>query len=210
MYTECQSQFGLLLRRHHCRACGRIFCSYCIKYRISLPREYETFPINQQQNQAITVIKDWIMGEDYTLDRVCKKCYLKYNRMQHVWFYVRLLNSGFFTIKEWRTLGILNKDWKTASVYIFSSFRRIQYSLYRHNYTQQEKDMLWSNRQLLVGHGKWMVQLVECFHNEPNKINKINRLLLSEVIIDCKYLLCSRSCRQKIKYRCLNLSITNT
>ena len=198
MCTECQSQFGLLLRRHHCRACGRIFCSYCTKYRISLPREYETFPINQQQNQAITVIKDWIMGEDYTLDRVCKKCYLKYNRMQHVWFYVRLLNSGFFTIKEWRTLGILNKDWKTASVYIFSSFRRIQYSLYRHNYTQQEKDMLWSNRQLLVGHGKWMVQLVECFHNEPNKINKINRLLLSEVIIDCKYLLCSRSCRQKL------------
>ena len=58
--------------------------------------------------------------------------------------------------------------------------------------------MLWSNRQLLVGHGKWMVQLVECFHNEPNKINKINRLLLSEVIIDCKYLLCSRSCRQKL------------
>ena len=56
------------------------------KYRISLPREYETFPINQQQNQAITVIKDWIMGEDYTLDRVCKKCYLKYNRMRHVWF----------------------------------------------------------------------------------------------------------------------------
>ena len=32
--------------------------------------------------------------------------------------YVRLLNSGFFTIKEWRTLGILNKDWKTI-VFIF-------------------------------------------------------------------------------------------
>ena len=27
-YT-CKAQFGLLKRKHHCRICGRIFCSYC-------------------------------------------------------------------------------------------------------------------------------------------------------------------------------------
>ncbi|KAM9385647.1 FYVE and coiled-coil domain-containing protein 1 [Pholidichthys leucotaenia] len=26
---DCQRQFGWLLRRHHCRLCGRIFCYYC-------------------------------------------------------------------------------------------------------------------------------------------------------------------------------------
>ena len=25
----CKEEFGLWLRKHHCRVCGRIFCAYC-------------------------------------------------------------------------------------------------------------------------------------------------------------------------------------
>uniref|UniRef100_A0A8C5D618 FYVE and coiled-coil domain-containing protein 1 n=1 Tax=Gouania willdenowi TaxID=441366 RepID=A0A8C5D618_GOUWI len=31
----CQSQFTWLLRRHHCRICGRIFCYYCSNFQVT-------------------------------------------------------------------------------------------------------------------------------------------------------------------------------
>ncbi|KAJ7276280.1 hypothetical protein B0H12DRAFT_12281 [Mycena haematopus] len=33
---DCQRRFGFLLRRHHCRRCGRIFCDRCSVYRALL------------------------------------------------------------------------------------------------------------------------------------------------------------------------------
>lgn len=33
---ECQRRFNLLLRRHHCRRCGRIFCDNCSSYKALL------------------------------------------------------------------------------------------------------------------------------------------------------------------------------
>jgi len=38
---DCSSPFKLLLRRHHCMSCGRIFCEKCVRY-FDLPN-YETF-----------------------------------------------------------------------------------------------------------------------------------------------------------------------
>lgn len=37
--TGCQIQFWLGLRKHHCRACGQIFCSDCSEYWAPLPDE---------------------------------------------------------------------------------------------------------------------------------------------------------------------------
>ncbi|OHT09293.1 FYVE zinc finger family protein [Tritrichomonas foetus] len=33
----CQTQFSLLLRKHHCRACGRVVCKNCLPYKIIIP-----------------------------------------------------------------------------------------------------------------------------------------------------------------------------
>jgi hypothetical protein len=30
--TECTTRFTIFLRKHHCRKCGKIFCSECSKY----------------------------------------------------------------------------------------------------------------------------------------------------------------------------------
>ncbi len=57
--TECNSSFSLLLRKHHCRACGRIFCYQCTNYQIKLPREFETFPSIPEQSIS-NVVKNWI------------------------------------------------------------------------------------------------------------------------------------------------------
>lgn len=32
----CSSPFKLFFRRHHCRACGKVFCEYCTQFRFKL------------------------------------------------------------------------------------------------------------------------------------------------------------------------------
>lgn len=34
----CRKEFGLFLRRHHCRKCGSVVCAYCSETRIPLPQ----------------------------------------------------------------------------------------------------------------------------------------------------------------------------
>lgn len=36
---ECGTKFGLIHRKHHCRNCGKIFCSSCSNFFIAIPRE---------------------------------------------------------------------------------------------------------------------------------------------------------------------------
>ncbi|XP_072257125.1 lateral signaling target protein 2 homolog isoform X1 [Pyxicephalus adspersus] len=46
--TQCMSccaQFTLLRRRHHCRSCGKIFCSRCSGYSSSLPHIHNSQPV---------------------------------------------------------------------------------------------------------------------------------------------------------------------
>ena len=41
----CGKQFGLMLRRHHCRHCGGIFCANCSAQSVALPRLGFTDPV---------------------------------------------------------------------------------------------------------------------------------------------------------------------
>ncbi len=36
--SACGFQFNVLIRRHHCRACGKLFCKHCCSDRWPLPK----------------------------------------------------------------------------------------------------------------------------------------------------------------------------
>eukprot|EP00668_Euglena_longa_P004838 GGOE01005665.1.p1 GENE.GGOE01005665.1~~GGOE01005665.1.p1 ORF type:complete len:459 (+),score=93.32 GGOE01005665.1:52-1428(+) len=54
---DCQTPFSFFLRKHHCRACGNIFCAQCSSTRIEIPHIYDHQPM-----------------------RVCKQCYATMKR----------------------------------------------------------------------------------------------------------------------------------
>src|SRR6056297_2414033 len=41
---QCAAEFTWLTRRHHCRACGEVFCYKCCSNFDVLPRSVENFP----------------------------------------------------------------------------------------------------------------------------------------------------------------------
>lgn len=50
--SSCGQQFSVMLRRHHCRKCGAVFCDSCSSHQIAVPDEHFYDPV-----------------------RVCKTCY---------------------------------------------------------------------------------------------------------------------------------------
>ncbi|KAI1311402.1 FYVE zinc finger-domain-containing protein [Xylaria venustula] len=40
----CDVQFGMFLRKHHCRKCGRVVCDRCSPHRITIPHAYIVRP----------------------------------------------------------------------------------------------------------------------------------------------------------------------
>ncbi|KAK3337198.1 FYVE zinc finger-domain-containing protein [Cercophora scortea] len=41
---NCQSQFSIFVRKHHCRKCGRVVCAACSPHRITIPYQYIVQP----------------------------------------------------------------------------------------------------------------------------------------------------------------------
>ncbi|KAG6613381.1 Phosphatidylinositol kinase (PIK-D) [Phytophthora cinnamomi] len=57
---RCHTVFSLLVRKHHCRACGRIFCSACSSQRVVIPGDYEATPVSPAYNSLTTNASDLI------------------------------------------------------------------------------------------------------------------------------------------------------
>uniref|UniRef100_M4C5L9 Phosphatidylinositol 3-kinase n=1 Tax=Hyaloperonospora arabidopsidis (strain Emoy2) TaxID=559515 RepID=M4C5L9_HYAAE len=57
---KCHTVFSLLVRKHHCRACGRIFCSTCSSQRVVIPGDYEATPVSPAYNSLTTNASDLI------------------------------------------------------------------------------------------------------------------------------------------------------
>ncbi len=65
---KCEAKFSFRKRRHHCRACGLLFCSNCCDQKLPLP--YKLFKNN---TSAIVEINN---AEDQNVfSRVCTLCY---------------------------------------------------------------------------------------------------------------------------------------
>ena len=69
----CLNPFGMFTRKHHCRACGLIFCSGCAQWERSLPRRWG------------------FQGPQ----RVCLKCFQNIDR-----HYSSVCSSQFYNVQE--------------------------------------------------------------------------------------------------------------
>ena len=51
MAPDCRQQFSLFNRKHHCRICGKIFCTNCCSKSLSAPAVYATLATTEETNR---------------------------------------------------------------------------------------------------------------------------------------------------------------
>ena len=158
---SCEENFNLFKRKHHCRACGRIFCFQCCNNFIKLPTDIENFPLKPNNKNIKDIIDNWINLNQNNYNRVCNRCNIKYKQGEKIWLYINVLRVLNSDIKELQKISLLNKNFNKSANYCISIFRDIQYYLPKQVLSQNEKNMLWVNKQYICGHSKWMIQLIK-------------------------------------------------
>jgi len=192
---KCDTDFTMILRKHHCRLCGRVFCSQCSNYFTKLPLDI----LNKIPNKPQTFV-DLIIGEDLNgIVRTCNDCFSQASKLIRIRKIIKVFELCQFTIKDLNLLAKLSVDWEDAAKFILSKFREIQYKLSIEPLTSSEKQLLWINRNFLTGHSRWMVQLVKATNLDNEKsLLILEQLMYKKRINKCWDIMCSRFCSEII------------
>jgi hypothetical protein len=192
---KCAVEFSLILRRHHCRLCGRVFCYQCSNYFTKLPLDI----LNKIPNRPSGYI-DIIWGEDINNEvRVCGNCFSQASKLIRIRKIIKVFELCKFDIRDLYLLSKLSPDWDDATKFCLSTFREVQYKLSIEDLTPDEKKLLWINRNYLTGHSRWMVQLVKATNlSDDRKVMILDQLLYGKRVNLCWDTMCTRFCSETI------------
>ena len=164
---SCKTQFGIMIRKHHCRACGCVFCSSCCYKTIKIPDEYIQRPMETGGYRiAVSGMIRKAIGEDLQL--VCNDCNDKIINIKRVEPLIKVFeclhltsNDIFLTVKDLHIMSCVSRDWRSASIHHLSKFRNIQYMQIDTLFTKWEINILWRSKNLLINHSTWFTILIK-------------------------------------------------
>lgn len=192
---SCGTGFSVILRRHHCRLCGRVFCYYCSNYFTTLPLDI----LNKIPDRPPS-FTDLLWGDDLNGSvRVCCTCFSHAGKLIRIRKIIKVFELCQFTMRDLIFLGKMSPDWEDASKFLLSRFREIQYKLSIEELTSSEKHLLWINRNFLTGHSRWMVQLVKAINlDNPKEVSILEQLMYKPKRNGCWNIMCTRFCSENI------------
>jgi hypothetical protein len=221
---NCSSSFSFINRKHHCRACGGVYCYNCCNKYIKLPEHLLDIPKQKVIWSSVfkNVIKKITSKDKQNKDLVCNECSTKINNLIEIEYIINICE--FLSLPDLYTTMFVNKKWYNASIHWLSKFRNIQYKSNDYLYTKWETNMVWINRNYLIGHNGWFTILLKCcflnsINYKPYKkylfIDYGNKegyhdnnyiSIMSEIIknynnkkcVSCWNLMCSRKCNLEI------------
>lgn len=194
--TGCKVVFSIIVRKHHCRYCGYIFCAYCVQQKIHIP-DY----IVAHEKSIFSIVEE----------RVCRPCYKLILEQMKLHEEIDQLMKNPTDIEHL-------PDHPTIQKHYFEQLRKVQYYLPQHVYSETDRKLLSVNIHFLRGHSKYVVhslkaidwksyQISDSSDEEENDYNfvrmkhpvsiydSILTLLCSSISTkNCQDLFCTRTC----------------
>lgn len=198
---NCEIEFGWFVRKHHCRACGKIFCHNCSSKMIVLPRDVENFPKSTNREWISYMLGMFKKEKKKIPERVCDECEKTYCAMYEVMSYVQILDQLKLDLKDLQKLARVSRDWNRATNIFKSIFRDIQYHLPTSKMTDREEDLIKLNSKFFSGHSRWLCQLIKTTDWDDENSSKMTmKMLKKKRKINCWSLMCTRFCKEKLGY----------
>jgi hypothetical protein len=178
---DCSSTFTFFNRKHHCRACGHVYCGKCCSKYIKIPTDLIDIP--KEKNGWSNYIKSMVYYNNSSL--VCNECYKKIYILNDIKHIIYICN--FLTLPELYTVILLDRKWYTSAIHCLSKFRNIQY---KNILTKIDCNILMANKRYFSGHSVWTNILLKCYITLGKKDIDYN----FDDKVDCWNLMCSRKC----------------
>jgi Phosphatidylinositol 3- and 4-kinase/FYVE zinc finger len=193
------NQINFILGKHHCRACGGVFCGDCCNKNIVIPRfikkPKEGFSMKQQIAN--------IVGQQNTNESlVCHECHVKIKKLDSIVFNLSI--AEFFNLDTLYCVMMVNKNWYNACIHYLSKFRGIQYRSSYQLYDDWEFNIMHASSNMLNAHSNWNVHLIKS--NIQVLYQKNNNEYLKKKINNnkkthqnsCWNMMCSRRCNLEL------------
>jgi phosphatidylinositol 3-kinase len=211
---HCELEFGFLTRKHHCRACGGVFCYSCCNFYIKIPKSLLKIPESASNYKSLLSIsyRKFFNAEE---ELVCIDCNNKIKSLEKVNILIKIFN--FLDLKTLYKISVVSKDYATAAQHYMIKFRDIQHKV-NEDYDWWEIQRIYELKDYLINHNIWFAILIKTIFLYTKLTGKIDRLLwldtiihnlstLNDIDIDNKYkkvkcwnLLCSRRCLKRLDF----------
>lgn len=190
--SKCKETFSYLVRKHHCRLCGRIFCDKCSRYKALIPKDIiDKIPDRPDSYMSMFKTKD----NKPKPQRVCYECNVYVNSITSIRKVIKVFDYVGFDLEELLlirndecsnainsvslskafVLGVPD-DWKESAEFCIEKFRNLHNKLSTDPYTNTDIRMLWINRKYLINHGEWLTKLLISVAGDINRLERIRSL----------------------------------
>lgn len=177
---RCLSEFGYLFNtRHHCRACGRIFCDTCTQRTCEIPPELPSFEIPSLFPRR---------------NRVCERCFENIAKYGMISKLIKNLYEWSLPIELTLRLSTLSCEWREATIYYLSAIRELQYRIPAHIFKPHETAFLVKNRHNFSGHSLWLLQYLRL----ANRVEDLE-VLKGHRSLSCQEMMCGRECTARLR-----------
>jgi hypothetical protein len=194
---QCNKTFSIYIRKHHCRACGRIFCYKCSSKQIEIPNEEKT--LLPDENWFYSDIFSYFSSTNKV--RVCDKCYIEIDEQKKFSRISQCFQYLYLDIMTLKNVAEINYEWKKGAIFCLSLIRELQYRLPTKEFSHNERVLLWMNRNYFSGHSKWLYQLLRVLDWDIEYIYiELNTILNSKKKYICGEIFCTKYCKEQINF----------
>lgn len=205
---HCSTEFGFLTRKHHCRACGGVFCYSCCNLYIKIPKFLLKLPESSSNYKSILSISyRKFFNSDEEL--VCIDCNNKIKSLEKVNILIKIF--FYLDLKTLYSMALVSKDYATAAQHYMIRFRDIQHKN-NDDFDSWEIERIYELKDYLYNHNIWFTILIKTIFLYTKQTGKNERLLWLDTILNnledekkylkvkCWNLLCSRRCLKRLDF----------